>query len=100
MILRKLQYDLVKDYVIWYIGLFLLKVVTLSSFAFGQWDVIGMNGNQLVKKLSEGQTQSVLLIFLGVLKLIEFINFIFVYRWLNNIKVDIMRFIRLLRKKR
>lgn len=35
-----------------------------------------------------------------IARMFEAINFLFIFRWLTNIKIDIMRFIRLLKKKR
>lgn len=35
-----------------------------------------------------------------VIRLFEAINFIFIFRWLTHLKIDIMRFIRLLKTKR
>lgn len=33
-------------------------------------------------------------------RMLEALNFLFIFRWMTNIKIDIMRFIRLLKKKR
>jgi len=103
MILRKLQFDLVRTYSCWCLGLMMLKIMLALSCLFANWSFDKMAAlpmkelpKAILKQLSDNALISVIL----VSRALEVVNFCFIYRWLSNIKVDILKFIRLLKSKK
>lgn len=82
LILRKLQYDLVKSYSRWYFGLTISKLAVLSLFIYRTEDLNSvklMNLNSLIA--FEKKDFHHLLSFLTAIKLLEIINYLAIHRW-------------------
>jgi hypothetical protein len=81
LILRKLQYDLVKNYSRWYCGLTIFKLAILSLFIYRTHD---LNSNSLsIEFLIEFEKKDFnhLISFLTAMKLLEIINYLAINRW-------------------